>query len=248
MGITSIIYFFVVTSRWNWSLAKALPLVGLFLLFDISYFGANLLKVVDGGWITLTIALLLAISMTTWKEGRTALGKAISAARMPLDLFLADVARTKPPRIPGTAVFMSVSPVGVPGSLMHHFKLNKVLHEKIVFLSILVEEIPRVSIQGRLKLEDLGQGFYRLVAHFGFMEAPDVPKLIAQARHLGLETEPMATIYVLGRETLLISGKPGMSKWRKVLFAMMARNSMNPTNFFKLPPNQVIEIGAQVQI
>jgi KUP system potassium uptake protein len=248
MGITSIIYFFVVTRHWNWSLSKAIPLVGLFLLFDLSFFGANLFKIIDGGWFTLGVAAVLMVLMTTWKEGRKALGQAISSFRMPVDLFLEDVARKQPIRIPGTAVFMSVSPVGIPGALMHHYKLNKLLHQTVVFLSILVEEIPRINPKERLKLENLGEGFYRLTARFGFMETPNVPELLAQARPLGLETEPMATTYILGRETLLTTGKSGMGKWRKVLFSMMSRNAMNPTSFFKLPPNQVIEIGAQVEI
>jgi KUP system potassium uptake protein len=248
MGITSVIYFFVVTRNWNWSLIKAIPLVGLFLVFDLSFFGANLFKIIDGGWFTLGVAIVLMVLMTTWKEGRKVLGKAISAFRMPVNLFLTDVARKQPFRIPGAAVFMSVSPEGIPGSLMHHYKLNKMLHQTVVFLSILVEEIPRVNPKERLKLENLGEGFYRLTARFGFMETPNVPELMRQAKPLGLETEPMATTYVLGRETLLTTGKSGMSKWRKVLFSMMSRNAMNPTNFFKLPPNQVIEIGAQVEI
>jgi KUP system potassium uptake protein len=248
MGITSIIYFFVVTRNWNWSLSKAVPLVGLFLLFDLSFFGANLFKIIDGGWFTLGVAALLMVLMTTWKEGRKALGQAISSFRMPVDLFLADVARQQPIRISGTAVFMSVSPEGIPGALMHHYKLNKLLHQTVVFLSILVEEIPRINPNERLRLENLGEGFYRLTARFGFMETPNVPELMRQAKPLGLDTQPMDTTFVLGRETMLTSGKSGMSKWRKVLFSMMSRNAMNPTNFFKLPPNQVIEIGAQVEI
>lgn len=248
MGITSIIYFFVLRRHWNWSLARALPLVGLFLLFDLSFFGANLFKILDGGWFTLGVATVLALFMTTWKEGRKALGTAISSFRMPVALFLADVTRKQPFRTPGTAVFMSVSPEGIPGALMHHYKLNKVLHKTVVFLSILVEEIPRVNPKERLKLENLGEGFFRLIARFGFMETPNVPELMEQARSLGLEAEPMDTTYILGRETLLTTGKSGMSFWRKVLFSMMSRNAMNPTNYFKLPPNRVIEIGAQVEI
>jgi KUP system potassium uptake protein len=248
MGITSIIYFFVITRQWQWSMAKAVPLVGLFLLFDLSFFGANLFKVLDGGWFTLGIAGLLALGMITWKEGRKALSQAISTSRLPVDLFIADVGRTKPYRIPGTAVFMSVSPVGVPGALMHHFKLNKVLHETVVFLSVLGEEIPRVNPQDRLKLESLGEGFYRLTTHYGFMETPNVPELMYKARESGLEADPATTTYILGRETLLTTGRSGMRPWRKYLFSMMSRNAMNPTNFFNLPPNRVIEIGAQVEI
>jgi KUP system potassium uptake protein len=181
--------------------------------------------------------------MTTWKEGRKVLGQAIKSFRMPVDLFLADVSRRQPFRIPGTAVFMSVSPEGIPGALMHHYKLNKVLYQTVVFLSILVEEIPRVNPKERLTLENLGEGFYRLIARFGFMETPNVPELMEQARPLGLEAEPIDTTYILGRKTLLTTGKSGMSFWQKVLFSMMSRNAMNPTNYFKLPPNRVIEIG-----
>jgi KUP system potassium uptake protein len=248
MGITSIIYFFVATNRWNWPLIKAVPLVGLFLLFDLSFLGANLFKVLDGGWFTLGVAFILALSMTTWKDGRKNLGQAIGSFRIPVDVFIADVARTRPYRTPGTAVFMSLSPVGVPGSLMHHFKLNQVLHKTVVFLSILVEDIPRVDPKDRLTVDNLGEGFYRLTARYGFMESPDVLNLMDRAGKLGLETDPSTTTYILGRETLLTTGKSGLSKWRKLLFTLMSRNAMNPTLYFNLPPNRVIEIGVQVQI
>lgn len=247
MVITSSIFFLVTVNRWQWPVWKAVLPVGLFLLFDLTYLGANLLKLLDGGWFTLTLALVLAISMTTWKDGRTALAEALNI-RISIKAFLEDLAKTKPYRVPGTAVFMSVNPRGVPGSLLHHFKHNKVLHERVVLLSILAQDIPRVSPKDRLQLEDLGQGLYRLTASYGFMETPKVPEILALAGKQGLKIHMAVTTFFLGRESLFITGKSEMASWRKALFSAMSRNAMNPTNFFNIPPDRVIEIGSQIRL
>jgi KUP system potassium uptake protein len=174
--------------------------VSLFLLFDLSFFGAKLFNVLEDGWFTLGVATALAIFMTTWKEERKVLVRAISSFRMPVEQSLADVVRVKPHRIPGTAVFMSVSPEGIPGSLLDHYKLNKVLHETVILLFVLAEGIPRVDLKDCLKLESLKKGFYRLTARYGFMETPNIPELIRQAKEFGLATESMATTYGLIRK------------------------------------------------
>ncbi|MBI4798912.1 MAG: potassium transporter Kup [Desulfarculus sp.] len=248
MGITSVLYFFVVRRIWGWSLWRAAPLVVLFLAFDATYFGANLLKVLDGGWFTLLVGLLITLAMTTWMAGRQTLGKQMRGSRLPIEAFLKEVAQVAPHRVPGTAVFLTLSAQGTPVTLLHHFKLNKVLHEKVVFLTMLSADVPTVPEAERLQLEDLGQGFYRLLAWHGFMETPNVPRILRRASKLGLLLDPLTATYFLGRETLLTSGKSGLSRWRKNLFAFMSRNASNPAVFFDIPPHRVIEIGMQVAL
>ena len=188
MGITSIIYYLVVTRLWNWSFWKAGLLVGLFLFFDVSYLSANLLKIVDGGWFTLGVAVLITLSMTTWREGRKALAELLTPS-LTMDLFLKDIEQKNPYRIPGTAVFMSVNPKGVPVALLHHFKHHKVLFEQVILLSIVTQDLPRIDPKERLTLEEFGQGFYRITAHYGFMESPRVPEIMALAGRLGVKTQ-----------------------------------------------------------
>ncbi|MBI4768495.1 MAG: potassium transporter Kup [Deltaproteobacteria bacterium] len=247
MGITSIIYYLVVTRLWKWPIWKAGFLVGVFLCFDVSYLGANLLKILDGGWFTIGVAILITLSMTTWRKGRKILAE-VFALRLSMDLFIKDIEQKKPYRIPGTAVFMSVNPQGVPVALMHHYKHHRVLFEQVILLSIITLDIPRIENKDRLKLEDLGQGFYRIIAQYGFMETPWIPEIMSLAGRLGVKTKMAETTFFLGRETLITSGKSQMSQWRKILFSMMSRNAMNPTSFFGIPPERVIEIGAQVRL
>jgi KUP system potassium uptake protein len=248
MTITSIIYFFVVWKIWHWSLWRAVLLVGVFLAFDMTYFGANLLKVVDGGWITLAVATSLAIAMATWKDGRRMLQERIVSARLPEQAFIEDIARTGPVRVPGTAVFMTISPVGIPPVLLHHYKHNRVFHEQVVLLSIVAVGVPTVPPEERLQLKPMGYGFYRLIAHYGFMETPNVPDIMRRAERLGLKIIPEITSYYLGRETLLTTGKSKMRHWRKTLFALMSRNTPTPTTYFGLPPGRVVELGVQVEL
>jgi len=248
MAFTSILYFFVVTRTWRWPLFKAAPLVALFLCFDLSFFSANLLKLFDGGWITLTIALVIVTAMATWKDGRAALARKMASSRLPEELFLEDVRQHDPPRVAGTAVFMSVSPSGVPVSLMHHFKHNKVLHAQVVLLSIRSADIPVVPDAEKLEMKDLGLGFYRIVANYGFMEKPDVPKIMRLASGLGLVTDPAETSYYLSRESLLTGGDSKMMRWRKELFAFMSRNARSATSYFDVPPDRVVELGVQVRL
>jgi KUP system potassium uptake protein len=248
MAITSIIYFFVVWKIWRWSLWRAVLLVGVFLAFDLTYFGANLLKVVDGGWFTLAVATSLAIAMATWKDGRRMLHERIVSARLPAEAFMEDIARTGPVRVPGTAVFMTISPVGIPPVLLHHYKHNRVFHEQVVLLSIVAVGVPTVPPEERLQLEPMGHGFYRLIAHYGFMETPNVHVIMRGAEGLGLKIIPEMTSYYLGRETLLTTGKSKMRHWRKTLFALMSRNTPTPTTYFGLPPGRVVELGVQVEL
>ncbi|MEW6753721.1 MAG: KUP/HAK/KT family potassium transporter [Candidatus Latescibacterota bacterium] len=248
MGITSALFFVVVRRRWGWPLWQALPLLLLFLAFDLAYLGSNLLKVADGGWFTLAVAGAITVAMTTWRDGRAELGRKMRAVRFPIEWFVEDVERQHPQRTPGTAVFMTLSAEDTPLSLLHHFKHTRVLHEKVVLLSIAAADVPVVPARERLRVADLGQGFYGVVATYGFMEKPSAPEVLAQAAEHGLETRPFTTTYFLGRETLLTSGRSRMMRWRKELFSFISRNALTATAHFGIPPDRVIEIGVQLEL
>ncbi len=249
MAITSMLYFQVIHHTWKWSLWKSIPLIGIFLVFDLSFFGANILKTVDGGWVPLVVAFGLLTVMLTWRDGRKELRDQIAARTLPLELFLEDIQRREPRRVPGTAVFLASSPIGTPPAMLHHFKHNQTLHEQLVLLSIVVsEDAPLVPKPERVHVEELGEGFFRIQARYGFMETPNVPDVLRQAWRQGLTTDPATTSYFLGRETLLTSGKGRMMRWRKALFAFLSRNSEPATAYFGLPPGRVVELGMQVEL
>ncbi|MRR35864.1 potassium transporter Kup, partial [bacterium] len=248
MSLTSIIYCFVLIRVWKWPLWKAMPLIGVFLAFDLAYFGANLLKLFQGGWFPLAVAAFIMTAMTTWKDGRYQLAQKLLKSRFPIDLFLEDLKMHPLHRVRGTAVFLTVSPAGTPPALLHHVKHNDVLHSKVVLFSMMTVDIPAVPESERLTVEDLGQGFYRLVARFGYMEKPDVPTIMKLASRPGLRTNPAVTTYFMGRETILTSGHSRMMGWRKAFFAFMSRNAQSPMAYFGIQPNRVIEIGAQIEL
>jgi KUP system potassium uptake protein len=249
MAITSVIFFYVVRHLWRWPAWKSAPLIALFLAFDITYLSSNLLKIFDGGWFTLTVAAIIMVAMATWRDGKAALGRQFQSMGLPMDLFLNSLVASKPPiRVPGTAVFMSVSSTGTPITLLHHFKHNKVLHEQILLLSIVSTDSPFVPASQRLAVTPLGHGFYRIIAHYGFMQTPSVPDLLEQARGHGLAADIMNTTFYLGRESLLTGGPAKMMGWRKSLFTFMSRNAWNATTFFGIPPGRVVELGTQVQL
>jgi len=248
MIITSLLFFLVLTHYRRWPLWKVMPLVGIFIAFDIAFFVGNTFKIIDGGWFPLFVAAIVALVMTTWKKGREELYRNLIGARLPVESFLADLPRSHIPRVSGTAVFMTLSPLGTPRTLLHNVKHNHVLHEQVVFLSIMAKDTPIVPVSERIKIQDLGQGFYRIEAFYGFMQKPNVPQIMKIAAQYGVITDPMTTTFYLGRETLLTSGKSKMMKWRKSLFALMSRNAGNPTSYFGIPANRVVELGAQVEL
>jgi KUP system potassium uptake protein len=248
MIITSLLYFLVLTHYRKWSVWKVIPLVGIFLVFDVAYITGNSFKIADGGWFPLFVAAIIAMTMTTWKKGRDELYRNLIGARFPLESFLSELPRSHMPRVPGTAVFMTLSPVGTPPTLLHNVKHNHILHEKVVLLSIITTDTPTVPAGERIKLTDLGQGFYRVEAFYGFMQKPDVPQIMKIVAQHGLVTNPMATTFYLGKETLLTGGKSKMMRWRKSFFAFMSRNAGNPTVYFGIPANRVVELGTQIEL
>jgi KUP system potassium uptake protein len=249
MSITTVVYYVVCTQTWKWPAWKAAPLAGLFLLVDLAFFCSTAVKLPDGGWFPILMATGIFTVMTTWAAGRRYLAQALAGAMMPLDLFLTDVETTKPTRVRGTAVFMASNANGVPVILLHHFKHNQVLHDQVVLLTVIAEHIPEVPHERRLKVDDLGHGFYRVTVTYGFMQTPDIPRALREEcpKH-GLTLVPDRTSYYLGRETLLPSGASQMARWRKQLFAFVSRNARPATSYFGLPPNRVVELGMQVDL
>lgn len=248
MALTSVIYFFVATQRWNWSLRRTLPLIGLFLFFDLTYFSANLLKFFDGGWFPVVVAAVIVSIMTAWKDGRAALSGKFLASSLPLDAFLKDLEEHPIHRVSGTAVFLASTSRFTPPSLLHHYKHNQILHKEVILLTIMSADVPSVPERDRVEVEKLGSGFSRLIAHYGFMETPNVPHVMERAFGSGLLERHEPISYYLGRETLLPTGDAKMMRWRKSLFAFLSRNSQSATNYFGLPAGQVVELGVQVEL
>ena len=247
MAITSVLFYVVTRTHWSWPRPKARAFLAFFVAIDLAFFASNLLKVPHGGWVPLAIAAGVFILMTTWKRGRTLLQESLDRSTLPLNLLLEDVARRKTTRVPGTAVFMTSGRDGVPVVLMHHLKHNKVLHQQVVLLSVQTAEVPDVDEEELLTVEELGQGFFRVVATYGFMETPNVPEILRFSKKRGLRTTPHDTSFYLGRERLLPIGSAPMAAWRKKLFVLMSRNARSATEFFGLPPNRVVELGAQIE-
>ena len=247
MTITSILFAVVARARWGWSTARVIATISFFLLIDLTFLGANVVKLAHGGWVPLALAIGIYTLMSTWKRGRAELGAMQESLAMPLDAFLASIGRNPPVRVRGTSVFMTSSIEGVPVVLLHHLKHNKMLHETVVLLSVQTRGIPEVSPEHRLTCETMGQGFFRVVANYGFMQSPNVPEVLALAATQGVAVPPMDTSYYLGRERLVLIGPAKMSRWRKRLFALMSRNARSATEFFQIPPNRVVELGAQIE-
>jgi KUP system potassium uptake protein len=233
-------------SVWRWRPAFALPLLAIFFIIDIAYFTANLTKVPDGGWFPLAVGLVIFTLLTTWEKGRQLMRDRLREAAMPVEIFVKSAASSAT-RVPGTAVFMTNSAEGVPHSLLHNLKHNRVLHERVLLLTVRIEDVPYMSDAERCSLTDLGSGFFRLVLRYGFMEETDVPKALATVE-CGAAFRMMETSFFLSRQTLLPSARPGMPIWREKLFAWMLRNAESAMEFFRLPPNRVVELGSQVEI
>lgn len=232
---------------WKWKLWLAIPVIVTFFVVDGAYFAANATKVPDGGWFPLMIGGIAFTLLTTWNKGRRLMRDRMTEAALPLNVF-AKSAHGSATRVPGTAIFMASSNMGVPSALLHNIKHNKVLHERVVVLTVEVQDVPYVEPPERFTVVELGQGFYRMTLRYGFMEETDIPAALAHAPMCGGPFEMMKTSFFLSRQTLVPSEKPGMMIWREKLFAWMMRNAASAMEFFRLPTNRVVELGSQLEI
>jgi KUP system potassium uptake protein len=251
MAITTLLFVAVARGRWQWGVARVTVVAGGFLLIDLAFLGANLLKLRDGGWIPLVIGGGVFALLSTWQRGRSLLRVAEEERSGPatgVDPVLASIREGSAARVRGTAVYLHAVPEGIPRTLLHNLKHNRVVHERVVFLTVLTEDIPYVPSAERVTVTGLAPGFWRVVARYGFRDEPFVPDVMAQAGTQGLPFRQDETTYFLGRETIISAAKPGMARWRERLFGLMVRNARPATSYFGLPPNRVVELGAQVEI
>ncbi|MGH7674465.1 MAG: potassium transporter Kup [Gemmatimonadales bacterium] len=248
MTLTTVMFYVMSREVWGWSVRRAALVAGLFLVIDLAFLAANALKIRDGGWVPLAIAAGIYVLMLTWKQGREILSKRMLEKSMPFKLLLAELAAEPPIRVPGTAIFMYGSADGTPPALVHNLAHNKVLHERIVFLTVLTEDVPHVPAAERVSVKRLSKGFNQVRARYGFMEDPSIDDILGHCKVRGLDIKIEGTTFFLGRETLIATDRPGMALWRERLFAFMSRNALRATAFFRIPGNQVFEVGAQVEL
>jgi KUP system potassium uptake protein len=247
MFIDNVLLTVVLFKLWKWPTWISVPLLAVFYLVDGAYLVANLTKIPDGGWFPLFIGLIVFTMLTTWAKGRKLMMDRLREAAMPIPVFIASASNSAV-RVSGTAVFMTSTPDGVPHALLHNLKHNKVLHERVVLLTVKIADVPMVVSTARYEIEDLGRGFFRVILNYGFMEEADVPAALTQVSGCGQNFKMMETSFFLARQTLLPSARPGMRIWREKLFAWMLRNAESAMEFFRLPTNRVIELGSQVEI
>ena len=249
MMVDTLLTFFVIRYRWQYPLALCLLATGFFLVIDVAFFGATLLKIADGGWFPLGIGAAMFVAMSTWRRGREMLHSRLRTGSVPLEDFLKSLFLDPPRRVPGTAVFMTATPEATPHALLHNLNHNKVLHERVVFLTVEVRDEPYVPQKERTTCQKLPDGIWRVRMHFGFLERPDVTRALKLCAGAGLEVDMMETSFFLSREKIVPGGPRGaMATWRDRMFAAMARNAANITDFFNIPSNRVVELGTRVEI
>lgn len=247
MFIDTLLMGVLLLAVWKWKWWYALPVFLLFIVVDGAYFAANLPKVPDGGWFPLVVGVAAFTLLTTWARGRKLMRERMNETALPIEIF-AKSAKNSATRVPGTAIFMASQTAGVPSALLHNIKHNKVLHERVVILTVLIADTPYVDSSKRCEIHDLGDGFFRAILHYGFMEETDVPEGLKQMEQCGGKFDMMHTSFFLSRQTLLPSENPGMPVWREKIFAWMLRNAATAMDFFRLPTNRVVELGSQVEI
>jgi len=248
MVITTILAMVVAKRLWGVNPAIVLLLGVIFLCFDLIFLGSNLMKIQDGGWVSLVIAALIALCMFTWKRGRSILMERLGKVRVPLTEFVSSVERSQITRVPGTAVFMTGDPDGTPIGLSHNLLHNHVMHETVIVMNVRTEDRPYVLNEDRLEIKEIGPKFYHVRAHYGFMQTPNIPRIIEMCRFHGINLTWDDTTFFFGRETLIATDRVGMAKWRESLFIFMSRNAQTAMEFFRIPPNKVVELGIQVEL
>jgi KUP system potassium uptake protein len=247
MLITTVMLSFLVFQVWKWNRLTAGLVIGSFLVIDGVYFASNITKIPDGGWFPLVVAGVGFTVLTTWAKGRQLLHQSLEESSVPLRIFVKSAASAF--RARGTAIFMSSSADGIPSALLHNFKHNQVVHERVIILTVKIEGVPHVDPENRIETEEVGSGFYRVILHHGFMEEVDIPAELMRVNNAGGPFNMMTTSFFLGRQKLIVTReKPGMTLWREKLFAWMLKNSESAMEFFRLPINRVIELGSQVKI
>ncbi|MBS0432736.1 MAG: potassium transporter Kup [Proteobacteria bacterium] len=248
MAIDTALFLVVARRMWNWGVARVVVVAVVFLTIDLSFFGANTLKILDGGWFPLVLGVALFTVLTTWRRGRELVMREIKQSGLALEPFILSISEHPPTRVAGTAVFLTSNADLVPHALLHNLKHNKVLHERNVILTCETQETPFADADERVAIADLGHGFYRVTLRFGFAEDPDVPVRLESCAAKGVGFDMMDTTFFLSRETIVATERPGMALWRDKLFAFMARNALPATAFFRIPGNRLIELGTQVEI
>ncbi len=247
MVITTILAFRVTRELWGWGKVLALSITVGFLVVDLVFLGANMFRIVRGGWVPLLVATAVFTLMATWKRGRYVVRRRLRRDVMTIDAFVRRIADNPPVRVPGAAVFMSGSPDGTPPILLRHLKHNQVLHDKVILLTVIIEDIPRVSVKQRLEVSECGSGIYQMIVHFGFMDDPNVPDALRRSHGKGLDVDVDTVTYYVGGQNLIPTADcQVMAVWREKLFAYLARNAAWPANFYGIPPDQVIELGIEV--
>ncbi|GGA01724.1 putative potassium transport system protein kup [Elstera cyanobacteriorum] len=248
MVITAALSYAIARHKWAWPRSLTLAVVVPFLVVDLAFLSANALKIADGGWFPLVMGGMLFVLMTTWKRGREIVAERLQEGTIPLASFFSRQSSSKTHRVAGTAVFMTANNQVVPYALLHNLKHNKVLHDRVILLTVSTENVPYVSERDRLVLQPLDQNFFRIQIRYGFAQDPNVPAVLQRCKEFGLPISMMETSFFLSRETLISTIRPGMATWREHLFISMAKNAVSATDFFKIPANRVVELGTQIEL
>ncbi len=247
MAITTILAYVVARHVWGWSRAAVAPVAALFLVVDLSFFSANVVKIEHGGWFPLAVGAAIYTLLATWKRGRELVAQQLDHDRVPYEDFVRDVPEVCA-RVPGTAVFLTWTPEATPQALRYNYRYNRALHEEVVLLALISEDVPEIPEAERVRVEELGRGFFRVTAHHGFQQVPQVPEVLELARARGLALDPERLLFFVARESILPTSEPGMALWRERLFSLLSRIAQRPTEFFSIPPDRVIELGIQVRL